>query len=371
MATSTPAASMTSAATTCAGTARCISSQASAAGRSDFAALDGGTTGPSVQARVPVSLTAPQAKRRAKKTRATSGRRCTGSSASRALQSSLASRLQAKMPCTGGMEYRLTWKERVTPRRRLIYALRASVPHISANACVGWATPKTRDSHGINTPEHLAWKRAQGHGCSDLVDQVNTVAGWPTATATDALKCGRVSARPGCMGLAETVQLAGWNTPVVRDHMHSLGDGSNPRDLPRQLMLLTGWTTPSASDGDRGGRVTQAMTGSSLAQQSRSITGWATPAARDSRYPNRRSYQERSASSKGEQLCNQVVHGLISCLSPAAMESGVALVLNPAMSRWLMGFPEAWDQAAPGANAWNSWQQKRIASVGSRVMETQ
>lgn len=43
------------------------------------------------------------------------------------------------------------------------------------------------------------------------------------------------------------------------------------------------WTTPSAGDGQRGGAITQAMTGTSLTQQVNSI--WSTPTAHDGRRP--------------------------------------------------------------------------------------
>jgi hypothetical protein len=59
---------------------------------------------------------------------AISGRTGKGSSASSDLAWSLASRLQAVTASLGSTLFALTWKPRVTPSRRLIYALRASVP---------------------------------------------------------------------------------------------------------------------------------------------------------------------------------------------------------------------------------------------------
>jgi hypothetical protein len=56
--------------------------------------------------------------------------------------------------------------------------------------------------------------------------------------------------------------------------------------------------------------------------------------------------------------------GLIASSSHAWTASGGASALNPAMSRWLMGYPALWDLTSPGWEDWSEWQA-RLASASS------
>ena len=122
-----------------------ISLRGSVSGLTHSDPQDGLTTGPSGPEVALASLSPRQAQQKGLLTSGTFGRTSTGSSRSAALQSCLASRLQARTASLGSTLYKLTWKERTTPSGRSISALRASARRTSDSDCSGWVTPTTRD----------------------------------------------------------------------------------------------------------------------------------------------------------------------------------------------------------------------------------
>lgn len=147
----------------------------------------------------------------AMQTRDTFGLNFPGSSASAALQSSLANKLRARTEGCGSTLYRLTYSTHPMALQEPIFALRASVRRISDSGSIGLPTTTTRD-----------WK----HGCACLVRDAD-LAGWPTPTvgnatgsqmAKDASPTGR---RPdgskATVSLNAVGQLAGWPTPRAND----------------------------------------------------------------------------------------------------------------------------------------------------------
>lgn len=224
-------------------------------------------------------------------TAATCGRNFTGSSASAALQSLLASRLQARLASRGGTLYRMIWRTATTPAGRSISRLQASALRTSGNGCTG--------------------------------------AGCPTPAGTDGkggYRGGRMRrGKPSTDRLDVTAQLAGWATPTA-----SNGNGPRPNPLERDFpnlqtqAFLAGWCTPTATDAQRGnGTIRPWDTGLPLAQQA--------------------SLADSGPSTNGDGAATESIGQL-----------------NPALSLWLMGYPDEWLSCA--ASATQSCRNRRRRS---------
>ena len=157
-----------------------------------------GQCGPAV---APASLSARQALELGLRTQDTFGQASPGSSASANLQSSLESRLRARLSSLGSTLYTLTWKPWNTPSGPSRFRLRASVRRASETDSSGWPTPTTRDwKDGGNPDVNVA--------LNGLLGRVCWLAGWPTPKVTDTNGPGNSTNRQGGMALHTCAQLA-------------------------------------------------------------------------------------------------------------------------------------------------------------------
>ena len=278
-------------------------------------------------------------------TSATSGPRGSGSSASAALAWWLGSRCRARLPYAGGMEYRLTWKLRVTPAGRSISALRASARRTSASDCSGWRSPQAANAgQGPKSKGFYDRCRANHQSQIAFTDEAE-LAGWPTPTTEDHKSVGPKT-------FAEYDQAIAENRPV-RTSAQRL----------RNHAELAGWPMPNAMEGgatSRGGdRKDELLIGGLVA-------GWATPAARDEKGVDQNYHDGAVNNSLPNQAAalGQTPAGLSAATGRPA-ESRPAL--NWRFAAWLMGIPqEVRDSLARSMRTYSrSRRRKRAADTSS------
>jgi hypothetical protein len=259
-------------------------------------------------------------------TRDTFGRNFIGSSATAALQSSLANRSRARTDLSGSPEYELRWKSWDMALGPKINALRASARRMSDNAFTGWPTPKVQNGNGTRTDHRTDLQTAA------------QLTGWPTPEAGNfgAMNVERLEqrraeckARHGnngfglTLGQAVAMHLSGWPTPMAGTPAQNGNNAAGNNDYSRRVTGLAGWATPH------------------------------TPRENDSDATALAYYP-----SKKQVGIEHQAHGLITGSSSAETGSRAAYRLNPLFSLWLMGFPPA-EWASCGARAMQSSRKSR------------
>lgn len=188
----------------------------------------------------------------------------------------------------------------------------------------------------FGSPEYaLTWKHSAMRSgppiCALRASRPHTPAsgctGWRTPTSGDAIRGVENNprarnAKAGTASLNNEAALAGWRSPNTIDARGGSRNGQGQVQLCHQAMLA-GWCSPTAQDGERGDKGPRPQdTGIPLSQQA------------------------------------TMVLGASSTCAPSETEKRGAL--NPAHSRWLMGFPAAWDSC--GATAMQSCRRSRRSS---------
>lgn len=245
--------------TICAPIGKPISSPGSAAGRSRSASPGGLTIALCGPAPVPASPIPSRASSRATRTSATSGPYGSGSSASADLTRSLESRLRTRLDTDGLIEAQLIWRAKATQSGRRYFQLAVSARRIDATDCGLWPTPVAQDDQ--KSPEaHLAMKLRMGErdgtGANRTAITSLTVMAkasmWPTQTkaCADGGQTSRSGARKGEMLLTGLAAASLWSTPRASDGEkggpnQSFGAGGTP--LPAQV-AQTMWPTPTHRD---------------------------------------------------------------------------------------------------------------------------
>jgi hypothetical protein len=201
----------------------------------------------------------------------------------------LASRLRRNLDSLGSTLFTLTWKDRVTPSGRLISALRASGRRISDSESTSWPTPMVNDATGST---HCYGPKTQldRFAAPGKLQEALTLPPWPTPEAgvfggdlnmTAVLeRRARCAEKHGNNGfgltLAQTTQLASWNTPRATDGSNG-GPNQAGGALSADVSKVAGWPTPMAGTPAQKGYNEAGNTDSSRKTVALIPSSWPTP----------------------------------------------------------------------------------------------
>jgi hypothetical protein len=226
------------------------------------------------------------------------------SSQSVVLNCYLASRLERQSQKTiGSTLYSLSWKSMTTPAGRWLYQLQASTPRTReiGFTLAAWPTAAASDPSGGGSGKNamekmLGIKRPSGHSKSTSLRDFVQLASWPTASATDGK--------------------GGYQGGRIRNGKISL-------DRLDVVAQLSTWPSPCAQNGE--------------------INPIRDPLKVIARRKAGRQQNLQDVVSLCEAVRITATGEVLTGCSAGMDASGQ---LNPAHSRWVMGFPPVWDDCA-------------------------
>lgn len=336
---------------TCEDTPECICSPELESGTMSCNSPGGPQNAKSGQDRAPASPSARPAKAKRSTIRGTFGQSSFGSSEHEDLSCALVSKLRPLTDSLGSTLYKLTWITRVTPAGRSIPALRASGRRTKDNGCTGWPSPNAGPLNLTDT----TWERRR-----------------------EALKDKHVNGNGFGLNLGMAATLAGWKTPTACSPNSLRGNGQEPADREagghavnlQDQVRLVGWKTPCVPNG---GRISGNKTNIGAHRDGTKAQIGLENEARLTAFPENPDALDVARILNLEPQLQSLVDSGVTQVGFLLDRNGWEIVpasgqLSASHSRWMMGLPEIWDEAAIAAS--RSLKAKKRASCDSKATGT-
>lgn len=243
---------------------------------------------------------------------------------------------------------------------RAAFHARTSAPRVGAQASLANEVDSGKKWHELLAkfdPASCSWKTAQ---CSLLADLEQSLETWPR---WGSMRNGACYQQPMLERLTSGSESGYWPTPKSNDaEKRGNFDIQNPRNGLPAAAKRSVFPTPSASDGTRGGVMTESMTGQSLTQVVNTMVRFPTPCASDHKgsgksgtLRDRLDYAaERGATKSNVYATPQASDfrsGQTSRLEDPNrsrnLNDQIGGQLNPTWVEWLMGWPLGWTDLKP------------------------